>query len=161
MALSRQVDFHVVRAAGDRIYGFDSNSGHLLVSQNGGRTWATGGLVGPLLDLAVDPQDERHLLASTERGLQTSDDGGTEWRRVGPETGLLAWSTRADLFLVEQDGRVYGSRTGGRTWRRTGTLGEQPVALLADAGRLLAPSSLESRVSDDDDGGTRRPHAEL
>lgn len=160
VALSGQVDFHVLRAAGRRVYGVDANSGRLLVSRDRGRSWAAGSLPAPVVDLAVDPEDDRHLFASTEEGLQESANGGATWRERGPGTGLLAWPAPSALRLVERDGSVHTSRDG-RSWGRTGSLGAAPVALAADGERLLA--ALESgavRVSEDE-GRTWRPRADL
>jgi len=150
VALSGQVDFHVLRAAGDHVYGVDSGTGRLLVSEDRGRTWTPGGLPGPALDVAVDPDDDRRLLATTERGLEASSDAGATWRRVGPVIGMLAWSAADRLHLVDQAGTVAASEYRGRTWRRRGELGSMPVALTS-AGPLLfaAVDSGEVRVSGD------------
>jgi len=161
VALSGQADFHVLRAAGDRVYGVDSGSGRLLVSEDRGRTWAIGGLSGPALDVAVHPDDDRRLLATTERGLEASSDAGATWRVVGPEIGMLAWSAPDELHLIDPDGTVFASGDEGRTWRQRGELGSAPVALTATGSRLLAAvESGEIRASGDG-GRSWRPRAEL
>lgn len=160
VALSGQVDFHILRVAGRRVYGFDSTSGRLLVSRDRGRSWASGTPPGPLIDLAVDPQDQRHLVASTDEGLWESQDGGAEWQQVSETVGLLAYRSSI-LHVIEADGRALESDDDGRSLRRTGALGSRPVALVAADGRLFAATE-SSEVKQSQDGGrTWNPRARL
>lgn len=54
-------DFHVLEAAGKRVYGygsdFASREANLLVSDDGGRSWEQRTPPEPLLSLAIDPDD--------------------------------------------------------------------------------------------------------
>ena len=41
ISLLGEADFHVLRSAGDRIYGFDATNVRLMASEDAGRTWRT------------------------------------------------------------------------------------------------------------------------
>ena len=113
VSLLGEVDFHVLRARGRRIYGVDAQTGALLASVDGGRRWQRRTPPGPLLDLAIDPQDPERIVAAAEDGLHVSADGGRRWRLLSPEaTGLLAWGE--DLVLLDADGGVHSSGDDGK-----------------------------------------------
>ena len=136
ISLLGEADFHVLRSRGKRVYGFDSSNGRLLFSRDRGRTWTERQTPGPLLDLAVDPIDLSHLVATGEHGLVQSRDDGRSWRLLGDKVGLLAWPDASRLYLIDQAGIVSVSRTGGRKWLAVGSIGGQPAALLATRGDL-------------------------
>jgi len=54
VSLAGQADFHVLRFAGRRVYGYDVSRDRLLVSEDGGRSWRRLARPGPLVDLAAD-----------------------------------------------------------------------------------------------------------
>jgi hypothetical protein len=125
-------DFHVLEAAGRRIYGygsdFESREAGLLVSPDGGRRWQERTPPEPLLSLAIDPDNPAHVVASGEGGSYSSSDGGRGWRPLSDDAGLLAWTGTGGLFLVRLDGSVVRSSDGGRRWEPRGSTGGQPAA---------------------------------
>jgi hypothetical protein len=128
VSLLGQADFHVLRAAGARIYGFDSTQSRLMASSDGGRTWKENRPPDPLLDLAIDPQDPDRIVASTEAGLFISRDAGATWRALHSDrAGLLAWRDDG-LVLVDLAGDVSRSTDGGRRFEPVGEIGGQPAA---------------------------------
>jgi hypothetical protein len=131
VSLLGEADFHVLRTAGRHVYGFDATQARLLVSADGGRTWAERTPPAPVIDLALDPADPARAVASTEAGLFGSTDGGETWRQLARDrAGLLAW-TAGGLVLVDGAGAVHRSRDGGRRFERAGDVGGQPAALAA------------------------------
>ena len=73
------------------------------------------------LSVAIDPQDGRHMLAATDRGMQVSDNGGQTWAphpdsdfedswvtRIvwDPENPQLVFAVTPDTILLSQDGGV-------------------------------------------------------
>ena len=80
ISLLGEADFHVLRFAGERVYGYDASNDRLLVSGNRGRSWQELKKPGPLVDLAVDPADARRIVVASggglEEGLFESRDGG-------------------------------------------------------------------------------------
>ena len=138
VSLLGEADFHVLRAAGQTIYGFDQSRG-LMVSTNGGRSWQTRTPPGPLIDLAIDPKQSRRIVVSTPEGVFTSANGGEDWSSLGPRpVGLLAWLKDGSLYQVDGSGTVSSSTNGGRSWSDAGSLGGQPVAFAGAGGDLYA-----------------------
>jgi hypothetical protein len=154
ISLLGEADFHVLRFGGNRVYGYDASNDRLLVSADRGRTWDELQRPGPLVDLAVDPSNERRIVATSEEGLFESRDGGDTWGRLGEEVGLLAWPTRERLYLVAGGGQVFSSGDGGRSLRRLGEIGGQPAALLAQAASDLYVALHDGTIKRSTDGGS-------
>jgi photosystem II stability/assembly factor-like uncharacterized protein len=153
VSLSGEADFHVLRWADGTVYGVDSGSGRLMVSGDGGESWAERSRPAPLIDLATDPGDPRHIVASGEGGLYRSSDGGRGWRRLGGEIGLLAWPSRARLFHVNAAGTVSISEDQGASLRPLGQIGGQPAAFAAHTERDLYAALPDGTVKQSTDGG--------
>ncbi len=141
-SLQGKVDFHLLKADGRRVYGygsdFETRADRLLASADGGRTWAPRRIPEPLISLALDPDDSRHLVASGQEALHVSRNGGRTWRRLPGAPGLLAWSAPGRLFSVDEQGVVAVRAMGGRTWQATGTVSGGPAAFeRGRAGQLL------------------------
>lgn len=134
VSLGGEVDFHALRVAHGRIYGWDSTTGRLLVSTDEGRTWDTRSTLD-LRDLAVHPEDPEVLLATTEQGLLRSGDGGRTWTAVptAPGVTVLAWPATSSLYGVTPDGAIHESTDGGTTWTEQGSVQAEPEALLVDS----------------------------
>jgi hypothetical protein len=133
-------DFHVLEAAGERVYGYgsdyESRQAGLLVSDDGGRSWQERVPPEPLLSLAIDPDDSDRVVASGEDGSYASIDAARGWRPLSEDAGLLAWADAGALFRVRLDGSVDRSTDGGRTWEETGDAGGQPAAFEAVGDQL-------------------------
>ncbi len=133
VSLGGEVDFHALSAVHGRIYGWDAGTGRLLVSADDGRTWQTRSTLG-LRDFAVSPTDADTLLATTERGLARSTDGGRSWTAVAgaPTLAVLSWPRPDALYGVAPNGTVQHSPDGGRSWSTLGSAGGRPEALTVD-----------------------------
>ena len=132
VSLLGEADLHVLRAAGQRIYGVDSGTGAFLTTSNGGEAWDERTPPAPVFDLALAPGDADRLVAATEQGLFASADTGRTWRPLHDDiAGLLVWPAADALYLVEGDGTVSRSSDGGRTFERAGSVGAQPEAFAA------------------------------
>ena len=154
ISLLGEADFHVLRAVGSLVYGYDVTNARLMVSTNGGREWMER-RPPPVIDLAPNPTNPTHLVASTEQGLLVSRDSGERWSPLGDGLGLLAWPTPKALYLVTGAGDVLRSNDGGRRWTRAGQIGGQPAALLAATEQeLYAAVHLGGIVRSHDGGRT-------
>jgi len=138
ISLLGEADFHVLRYAGNRVYGYDATNGRLMLSRDRGRTWAERRAPAPLVDLTVEPGRPSHLVASSGNTLFRSSDAGRSWTVLTNRAGLLAWPTRGTLYLVDGAGRVFISNDAGTGWQRAGDIGSQPAAFLADGDLYVA-----------------------
>ena len=156
VSLMGKRDFHVLEAAGSRVYGygtdFDSEQASLLVSDDGGGGWEERMPPEPLLSLAIDPGDPNRIVASGEHGSYASTDAGQAWRPLGDDAGLVAWSEAGTLFLVRLDGGVARSSDGGLTWEDAGQAGGQPAAF-ESIGKELYVALHDGTIKRSDDGG--------
>jgi hypothetical protein len=150
LSLSGQVDFHAMEAEHDRVYGFDSQTGRIMVSSDK-KNWEERTTL-PLADLAVSPDDADTILATTEQGVQRSTDGG---RRFAPTQGspplvFLDWATSDRLVGLDVDGGVHVSDDGGTSWSKAGSVQGQPQAVLAhgDADVYVATDRAIHRSTD-------------
>jgi photosystem II stability/assembly factor-like uncharacterized protein len=102
----------------------------LYHSQDGGESWSLlSDTAGAVASLAVDPQNNRRLLAHTERdGIALSEDGGQSWqpRHEGIQLNEAEYAfvftfhprNPQILFLATVGNQVYGSQDGGQTWQQ-------------------------------------------
>jgi hypothetical protein len=132
VSLLGEREFHVLEAAGERIYGYgtdyESRQASLLVSDDGARSWQQRTPPEPLLPLAIDPDDPDKVVAAGEKGIYSSSDAGGGWRPLADEAGLLAWPRAEALFLVRLDGSVARSADRGLSWQPAGNIDGQPAA---------------------------------
>jgi hypothetical protein len=154
VSLAGEADFHVLRYAHDRVYGFNGLEGKLMLSDDLGQSWEERTPPGAVIDLAVDPDDSERILASTDVGLQLSEDDGESWRPVDGEIGLLAWPRAGELVSVDARGAVSTSEDAGERWRERGSIGGQPAALATAGEELLAALGDGTVVVSNDAGAT-------
>jgi photosystem II stability/assembly factor-like uncharacterized protein len=158
VSLLGQADFHVLRSAESRVYGYDASNDRLLASEDAGRTWETVERPAPLLDLVIDPRDSQHVVAAGGSdlafGLYESRDGGRSWARIaGNVGGLLSWPAAEQLILVDGGGNVFVSGDGGLRLKHTGIVGDQPAALLATSPDELFVALHDGTIKQSTDGG--------
>ena len=152
VSLLGDADFHVLRAAGSRVYGVNATDGAFMASADGGRTWKRRATPAGVFDLAVDPADGKRVVAATEGGLFVSPDGGAGWRPLANDrAGLLAWTADA-LVLVDADGAVHRSADGGASFEELGRVPGQPAAVAAHERDLLVALH-DTTVHRSGDGG--------
>jgi hypothetical protein len=130
IALLGKADFHILRTAGSRIYGYDSTHNLLMRSDNGGQSWSESKVPEPLLDLAIDPADRRHLVASGDVALYESKDAGRIWHLLGTTPGYLAWPSQRHIYLFDPQGRVQISNQPAKRFKQLGSVGEPLHAVL-------------------------------
>ena len=157
ISLLGEADFHVLRSAGERVYGYDVTNDRLLASTDTGRTWRTLTRPAPMLDLAVDPADSSHLLASGESpfgmALFESTNGGKDWTTKGSVAGLLAWPASNRLYAIAGTGEVFRSPDAGRSLDLRGRIDGQPAAFLAEGPDDLYVALHDGTIQRSTDGG--------
>ncbi|HVM17084.1 MAG TPA: hypothetical protein VM290_05845 [Gaiellaceae bacterium] len=157
VSLLGEADFHVLRHAHDRIYGYDVLHERLLASRDGGRSWEQLPTPGRILDFEAHPESPSTLVAvaggGEADGLFLTRDGGVTWTRVAGTIGLLAWPAPARLYVVRADGTVLVSEDGGATARVVGDVSGEPAALLAAGPEELLVALHDGTVQRSADGG--------
>lgn len=151
LSLEGKADFHRLAAAGDTVLGVNSADGHLMRSDDGGKTWIDLGAVS-LFDVAVKPADPAKVVASTENGPVRSEDAARTWTPLpgAPLVAFLAWDGTT-LYGIDATGRIWSTTDTGTTWVQTGPAHGQPAALAAAAGNLAI--LVGDTIYTSDDGG--------
>ncbi len=157
LSLLGDVDFHALRVAHDRVYGWNSSDGSIMVSEDGVE-WDRRSTV-PIFDFVVDPDDADGVLASVSESFEDvrlvrSADGGRSWEDLDtPPIARLAWETSDRLWGVGSDGSVWRGEDGGQRWEQVGDpVGGRPEAFL-DAGDSLYVAA-GGAILESADGGT-------
>jgi hypothetical protein len=138
VSLLGEADFHVLRSQGDTVYGLNGLSGALMVSRDGGRVWDEHEPPGPMLDLAVHPDEPSRVVAATEQGLVSSSDSGRGWRALAEgRSGLPRLARRRPPLpgrrhgaCLHQRGRRTGLARDGLDRRPAGRLRRRPRGAL-------------------------------
>jgi hypothetical protein len=160
ISLRGQVDFHVLEAQDETVYGFGSDwntrEARFLRSDNRGRTWTRLTPPEEILGLAIDPENARVSVALGQERGWLSRDGGATWRPLPIPGGLVTWSAELGLIAVDLDGviRSAAEPTGG--WDEVGRLPGTAAALEAVGDELLAATHEPQVVSSRDAGRTWR-----
>jgi hypothetical protein len=139
VSLRGEADFHRLAAVGSRILGINSHDGQLMRSDDAGKTWISLGRL-PIFDLAIDAANSDFVLATTERGLITSPDGGRTWSSPTADPLLmLIVSTDEGFIGVTPSGEVYLQAES--TWIRQGSIPGAPVAMGSDGSRIVVATA--------------------
>jgi hypothetical protein len=156
LSLQGEIDFHVLEAAGRRVYGFGSDwetrTERLLVSDDGGESWRERRAPEPLMDLAADPADPDTAVAAGSNGLYLTPDAGRSWRTLSGDPGLLVWPGRR-LYLATPGGVVHMARDRALRWNTLGQVGGEPAALAAAGDKRLYVALHDGTIKRSTDGG--------
>lgn len=142
ISLYGEADFHdmaTVMSDGElRIYGYDSTSGTIRVSENNGVDWTDGATMA-LRDIAASATDPDTVYATSPDGLLRSNNGAKTFAPVPDAPPLVlidaTESSSATLAGVDTEGDVWSLTRDHPTWVRKGTLGSVPQAFsIASAG---------------------------
>jgi len=133
LSLSGDTDFHDLATVAltdsvTRVYGYDASNATIRRSDDSGVSWTSTAQLA-LRDMSADPERPDRVFATTETGLQVSDDAGITFQPVpdAPALYLVESSAAGALVGVDVDGTVWtGSADGG--WESHGTLTGTPEA---------------------------------
>ena len=156
ISLRGEVDFHVLEAQGESVYGFGSDfetrEARFLGSDDGGRSWKRLSPPEALTGLAIDPRDSRHIVALGERRGYVSRDGGSRWRPLAISGGLVTWTRELGLVAADLAGVIRTADDPTEDWEEVGRLGGSPAALEGVRDELLAATH-HARVLSSRNGG--------
>jgi len=150
-----EADLHAMVLTHGRLYAFDAVRGAVLISGDGGKTFAEKPAPPEaMVELAVDPGDPRRLLLASEKTLFRSEDGGERWRPIARVAGArLAWPEAGRLYRAQQDGEVAVSSDGGDTFRAVGRIDGEPARLTAAGGDRLYAALGDGAIVETRDAG--------
>jgi hypothetical protein len=149
-----EADFHSLARSGNQLVAPVFGQTRIDVSTDGGKTFASRVGPAPLTDLAVDPSDPEHWVASSAQGTFVSKDDGHTWRPWDSTADVrLAWVASDKLYGLSPDGTVRVSADGGQSWKQRGKAGEVAGALTAGADGTLYEASVDGAVRRSSDGG--------
>jgi hypothetical protein len=161
LALSGEVDFHAMSIASSGstalIAGIDSATSEVLTSNDVGVSWQRGTAIAAR-DIAVGV-DGASLIATTESGLQGSDDRGETWNPIAGTPLLVLIESGFDregnaaLFGVDVEGVLHSS-ADGIEWMPTGALPFAPEAFGVSEGGTIVIVSTERAMRSIDGGAT-------
>jgi len=148
-------DLHKIVFKHDRLYAWDAVLSALIVSEDGGRSFAEHFTPrGLIIDFEVDPEDPAHVLAATDEVLFRSEDEGDSWRPlVQSEGSRLAWPEPDRLYLAAKDGTVSRSEDGGDTFDEVGRVDGEPYVIDAATGEELYMALSDGTILRSENGG--------
>lgn len=154
LSLSGQGDFHGMEAKHGRVYGYDSQSGQIMISTDM-RTWDRRARLG-IADLAVAPDQPDEIIATTKQGPARSTDGGRTFTVLtgAPLLSLADWPSPGRLLGVAPDGVVYVSSDRGATWARRGQVPGRPGAIATSGDTDVYIATENAIQHSGDDGAT-------
>lgn len=171
VSLQGEADLHALTvdgSNGSEVFGWDSVSGAVLASNDGGTTWKDGQTFEAVGDLLLGPvggASGTALLATTADGLLASTDRGATFAPFAPEPPVLlsqvepAAGSRGGLAGVGVDGTVW--RLTDDAWAQAGALPASPVAFAATPDGSYLAATEDEILRSDDDGQTWRQLAPL
>lgn len=151
LSLAGRADFHALEARHGLVYGYDSQTGQLMVSADRTNWDLRAQLL--LADFAVHPTNRDELLATTREGLARSTDAGRTFAPVqgAPVLQLVDWPARDTLYGIAPDGTVHASVDGGATWERRGQAPGRPGAMTTHGGEVYVAT--DTGIHSSVDGG--------
>ena len=150
-----EADLHKIIVLDDKLIAFDAVLGAMLVSTDGGKTFTEKFTPrGLIIDFAVDPSDEKHLLAATEDQIFRSEDSGDSWRPLRNSSGTrMAWPSDPTLYKATKDGIFSLSADGGDTWKDISKLPGEPYKIKALDPQHLYVALSDGTIMETTDGG--------
>ena len=142
-------DLHKIILRHDKLYAFDAVLSAMLISDDGGKTFTEEFTPrGLIIDFEVDPADPKRIIASTEKELFRTEDGGRSWRPLTPAKGIrLAWPDAKTALPRRPDGTISLSSDGGTRWKDVGSVGGEPYELHATGPKACSSCSATARSS--------------
>ena len=149
-------DLHKIVFKHDRLYAWDAVLSALIVSEDGGRSFAEHFTPrGLIIDFEVDPEDPAYVLAATDDVLFRSEDEGESWRPLARSEGSrLAWPEPDRLYLASKDGTVSVSEDRGERFEEVGRVDGEPYVIDPVSGNELYMALSDGTILHTDDEGS-------
>jgi len=150
LSLEGRADFHALEPAGERLYGYDSQTQTLMVTSDR-REWQDLTQL-PVVDLAADPNDADSLMITDTSGRLMRMQAGLQPQLVpdAPRLVFIDWPEGDLLVGLAPDGSVFRSIDGGATWQELRPIEGPPEALAVTTDRWYAATEESIYVSEDE-----------
>lgn len=157
LSLAGEADFHALEYRHGRVYGLNSMTGQLMVSEDM-KSWQEL-TREPIADFAVSPHDANVLIATTQQGLVQSKDGGRTFEAVPgvPLMVFVGWAEDGTLAGVTPEGVVYTADSPAGDWTEGGNVGGQPEALTVHSAEEIYAAANGTILVSTDGGATFGP----
>ena len=149
LSLEGRADFHALEPAGERLYGYDSQTKTLMVTTDR-REWQD--LIRlPVVDLAADPSNADSLMITDTSGRLMRMRAGLQPQLVAdaPRLVFIDWPEEDLLVGLAPDGSVYRSTNGSASWQELRPVEGPPEALAVTTDRWYAATGHGIYVSED------------
>lgn len=143
-SLLGEADFHALASRDGRVFGWNASSAELMVTADL-LTWELLSSI-EITSFAINPGDDRRLVAATGDGVTASADGGRTWQPVAgaPALVTVAWSNTG-VWGVASSGSVHRSEDG-LAWTERAPLQGEPQALAVDGDDLYVALTEDGRT---------------
>lgn len=157
LSLAGEADFHALEYRHGRVYGLNSMTGQLLVSEDK-ESWQELSAES-IADFAVSPDDAQVLIATSQQGLVRSNDGGSAFEAVSeaPLMVFVGWAEDGTLAGVTPEGVVYTADAPDGDWTERGNVGGQPEALTVHSADAIYAATDGTVLVSTDGGNTFGP----
>jgi photosystem II stability/assembly factor-like uncharacterized protein len=157
LSLGGEADFHALEYRHGRVYGLNSMTGQLLVSEDK-ESWQELSRE-PIADFAVSPEDANVLIATTQQGLVQSSDGGRTFEAVSdaPLMVFVGWAEDGTLAGATPEGVLFTADAPGGDWTERGNVGGQPEALTVHSADEIYAATDGTVLVSTDGGATFGP----
>lgn len=148
ISLQKQVDFHMLEAAGSDVYGVDSGSGNLMYSSNAGAKWISLG-EAQYSDIAPAPTGKGKAVAIKNGSLIMTSDGFKKSKNVTIKfkVSQIEW-TNLGLFALTGK-TLLKSVDDGKTWNKLFTFTGDTGLLSASNSKIAVTIGADIFVSTD------------
>jgi hypothetical protein len=152
LSLVGEADFHALEYRHGRVYGFNSMTGQLVVSEDK-ESWQELSTAS-IADFAISPDNSNVLIATTQQGLVRSNDGGSTFEAVSdaPLMVFVGWAEDGTLAGVTPEGVLYIADAPDGDWTERGSVGGQPEALTVHSAKEIYAAT-DGMVLVSTDGG--------
>lgn len=153
LSLQGDADFHALEVVGDRVVGYESTSGRIMITSD--RTTWDAVASGRFIDLASVPGKTDRILATTGKGelVEITLDGQTTTVAGTPSLVWIDATPGGILVGVGPRGEVYAAAEATGEWKQRGTVSGQPTAVDAtdDVWHIATDTGI---YASQDDGAT-------
>lgn len=148
IALQGKVDFHMLEALGNEIYGADSGTGNLMYSANAGKSWSTLG-ANTFLDIAISPRGKGEAYGIRSGKLVISKNSFKSAKVIYGKSLISAVEQAGEALYIASDKSILVSKDAGLTWKKLASFKSKISVLSISTQAIVAVTGNTINVSRD------------